>query len=61
MVEEKCHVCGKNTEHTHPNWMWLANPTPKFKEGEAPKKVIEYAEQERELNTLLLKKIIVGR
>lgn len=26
--ENKCHICGKDTPHTHPNWMWLANPIP---------------------------------
>jgi len=46
----KCHVCGSGVDkHTHPQWMWLANPPP----GNS-----ERAKIERKMNKEILKKII---
>lgn len=48
----RCHVCGSDVDHSHPNWMWLANPIPDVPEQK------ERVDIERKRNELTLKNIV---
>lgn len=54
LEEKRCHVCGKNEPHSHPNWMWLANPVPESDNPELRDRI----EIEKKLNSATLEKII---
>lgn len=56
LKEKRCHVCGKNTPHTHPHWMWLANPVPESEDKELQDRI----EYEKKANEIVISGI-VGR
>ena len=55
LKEKKCHVCGKDTPHSHPNWMWLANPAPDSSDPDIQERI----QFEDKANALTLK-VITG-
>ena len=54
LKEGKCHVCGSNQPHSHPNHVWLANPVPRTTDP----KLKERIDFEDKSNEIVLGKII---
>ena len=60
-LNSRCHVCGSNEPHDHPQWMWLANSVPKLSKDEGTDDQRELADIQEKIDTAVLENIVGGK
>lgn len=59
-LEDRCHLCGRNSSHAHPNHQWLCYPVPSLPE-DAPGKYKEKAKLHNMTERARMEKMVFGR